>query len=162
MFNIVIQPCNSRDARRHESITMDSTNPINIIQLDLLSEYDKTLILQRHPNGQVHLWGNTSGKRDANMKPAYVANIQTGDIAVFTRNKRAYKQCTITHTFHNTHLANYIWGLDEKNNLSYEWMYTTTTPETINIPYEILCERFGLNTSYCFPRVRRFRLTEFI
>ncbi|WP_109001261.1 hypothetical protein [Streptomyces rishiriensis] len=86
------------------------------------------------PAGEAQLWGVTPGIGGANLPQ--IRKMQAGDVVFFSGNKRLYLVGTVALAWHNPALAQRLWGVDDRTEQTWEYMYALTSVRGINFPME--------------------------
>ncbi|WP_329341272.1 hypothetical protein OG252_35400 [Streptomyces sp. NBC_01352] len=86
------------------------------------------------PSGQAQIWGVTPGIGDANLPQ--IRKMQPGDVVFFSGSKRLYLVGTVALTWHNPALAHRLWGVDDRTEQTWEYMYALTGVRGIDFPME--------------------------
>ncbi|WP_369377371.1 hypothetical protein [Streptomyces sp. cg36] len=86
------------------------------------------------PAGKAQLWGVTPGIGGANLPQ--IRKMQDGDVVFFSGSKRLYLVGTVALAWHNPALALRLWGVDDRTEQTWEYMYALTSVRGIDFPME--------------------------
>ncbi|MCX5009156.1 hypothetical protein OHB05_42320 [Streptomyces sp. NBC_00638] len=104
---------------------------------DYRSLFDPSTLTDLHdlfPDGQAQLWGVTPGVNDANLPQ--IRKMRAGDIVFFSGDRRVYLVGTVARTWHNRELAQELWGVDERTQQTWEYMYALSAVRGVNVPMD--------------------------
>ncbi|MDO8269120.1 MAG: HNH endonuclease [Candidatus Levybacteria bacterium] len=140
MTQIILQPAGDGDAIKHFVETIQ--NPVSIDRIQSYLSSEVVLKLKNlFPSGKIPVWGVTPGKNDVNKHKW--ERVETGDIALFSRENEIFASATVAFTIHNKDLALNLW---ESNSEGDTWEYIYFLDE---ITYQqISYERFNRAVGY--------------
>ena len=85
MPSIITQPTGNKDAREHYLDTIEKSIDLNSIS-KFLGESDRTALQEIYPDGDIKMWGVTSGGANKSKW----SKIRRGDITIFSRDGVIY------------------------------------------------------------------------
>ena len=138
---VVLQPSSNKDAREHYRDTIDA--PVRFADQASLLGPEEAALMAAFPAGEAAMWGVTPPGE------ARWAQVQKGDIALFSRDKHFFGVGTIVLTFHNEALARSLWR-EDPNGRTWEFMYALDEVRAVNIPYEEMNRIIGYKAGNMF------------
>lgn len=132
--HIVQQPAGSKEASDHYIDTIK--NPVLLSRIrpflssEQLSELPESIALRN----SVSIWGVRPGKDGVNIKKW--EKLQTGDIALFSGDKRIFSSGVVIHKLHNKDLGIELWGPENFKQAPFEYLYFLDEITPQNISYE--------------------------
>lgn len=142
MPSIITQPTGNKDAREHYLDTIEKSIELNAIS-KFIGESDKTALQEIYPDGEIKMWGVTSGGANKSKW----SKIKRGDITLFSRDGLIYSSAVTTYKFSNRPLAESLWGLNPKGE-TWENIYTVAEVNPLNIKYPIFNRAVGYKENF--------------
>ncbi|MEU5242832.1 hypothetical protein AB0G81_01715 [Streptomyces asoensis] len=134
-MTVFAQPASLRRPAVREHYEDTILNPVDLVNhADLLDPQVLQRLRDLFPSERAQLWGVTPGVGEANLPQ--IRKMRAGDVVFFSGNKRLYLVGTVALTWHNPALAYRLWGVDEKTDQTWEYMYALTGVRGIDFPME--------------------------
>lgn len=131
------QPCSGPISKRHEKRSLkklvDFTEPR---YWAVLTEQERQDLMQLYPSGKARFWANRPGKKNVNVKRARLNEVERGDRCTFVKKSTIYCIGTVGYVFRNAAFAQQLWGVDDKSEQTWEFVYTVEDMQPANIPSE--------------------------
>jgi hypothetical protein len=148
MPNLIIQPASDKNAQRHYVDTV-----LNPVALDRMQRYLDSETLERlkalYKGGEIPVWGFTPGMSNSNVRKW--DRIQSGDVALFLRQKFVFASSTVAFKIHNHDLAVELWGYDQKQR-TWEYIYFLDEVQNQRISYGQLNDLLGYESKNNFQQ----------
>ena len=142
MSKIILQPAGDKDAREHYNDTLE--NPVELDRIyKFLSQKNKEILSDIYPDKKCYIWGVTpSGNNITKWN-----KIESGDVTLFSRNKRIYASGVTTYKLHNQSLAAFLWDYNNKGQ-TWEYIYFLDEIRNHSIPYIDFNKSVGYKENY--------------
>ncbi|WP_051831413.1 HNH endonuclease [Streptomyces violens] len=141
-MTVFAQPASLKRAAVREHYEETILQPVAFDQhTDLLDAQVLQDLDRLFPGGRAQLWGVTPGIGDANLPQ--IRKMQPGDTVFFSGNKRLYLVGTVALTWHNPQLAHRLWGVDDRTEQTWEYMYALDGVRGIDFPMEEIRSLLG-------------------
>lgn len=132
MSKIILQPAGDGDAREHFIDTIE--HPVSLDRIKpYVSQEIYTKLKNLYPNSFVPVWGVTPGHKEVNKRKW--ERVESGDIALFSRDKVIFASATVAFTTHNKKLALNLWQTNPEGE-TWEYIYFLDEITNQYIPYE--------------------------
>lgn len=133
IVTVFAQPASLKRLSVREHYEDTILRPVNLASHgDLLHPHVQERLGTLFPSGQAQLWGVTPGLDKANVPQ--IRKMRAGDVVFFSGNKRLYLVGAVALTWHNPELALRLWGVDERTEQTWEYMYALTGVRGIDFP----------------------------
>lgn len=131
MTRIILQPCGNKDSRAHYADTIES--PVELERVaEFLDAGTVDSLRSSVSEGTVATWGVTPGKSGGNV--AKWERVDSGDIALFSREGQIFSAATVVMKIHNERLAEALWGRDS-NDQTWEYIYFLAEVRPLSVSY---------------------------
>ena len=141
---IILQPCGNNDSRKHYIDTIDNPVPLDLL-VEYLDEATASVIREVGGAAGVPVWGVTPGKTGGNA--GKWERIQTGDVALFSRDGGVVSSAVVVLQTRNEPLAEKLWGRDAAGQ-TWEYMYFLDEVREQRIPYSAFNAAAGYEPNY--------------
>ena len=132
MSKIILQPAGDKDASKHYVDSIANPTPI-----DRIAQFVNATTLEKlkelHKEGTVPTWGVTPGKKNVNFNKW--KKVKSGDVALFSRDKKIFASAAVAFTIHNKELAFDLWKTNAEGD-TWEYMYFLDEVKKQEISYE--------------------------
>lgn len=146
MVRVLISPSyGSSETRRHWADTVDRQVDFTAPSHDsLLTAEQRAKLRSLHPEGHARFWGATSA-HDSKF-----ADVDTGDVVLFTGQNQVRAIGEVGAIFHNRELADLLWP-PQDGGASWRTVYSLLDVVPADIPYEDLNAAIGYKPNHKFP-----------
>jgi len=151
MPKIVIQPAGGSNAQVHYQHTIENLVPISKIE-HILGKEEITTLTELYPEGKVAIWGATRGRSQNEWE-----KIDPNDVVLFSRNKKFFATGIVPYKFHNSPLAEFLWGHDADGK-TWEYVYLLKDITKLDVPYEEVSRILGYKSNYWYQRLQVLNL----
>ncbi|MEV5078893.1 hypothetical protein AB0K74_08695, partial [Streptomyces sp. NPDC056159] len=141
-MTVFAQPASLKRPAVREHYEDTILQPVDLTShADLIEPQVLQTLRDLFPSGQAQLWGVTPGIDGANLPQ--IRKMQAGDVVFFSGSKRLYLVGTVALTWHNPDLALRLWGVDDRTEQTWEYMYALTGVRGIDFPMEEIRSLLG-------------------
>ncbi len=140
---IILQPAGDGDAAEHYVDTIANPVPLNRIK-PFVSENIFNHIGELYPAQAAPIWGVVPGGKGINIKKW--ERIDSGDVVLFSRNKRIFSSGVVTIKDHNKKLALDLWQAN-RDGETWEYLYFLDQIKEQAIPYPIFNKAAGFKSN---------------
>lgn len=142
MSKVILQPSGNKDAREHYDDTIENSVSLSKIKPHVSPEEFKVLN-DIYPNGECKVWGVTPGGSNLTKWN----RIESGDVTLFSKDKKIYASAVTTYKLHSPSLASKLWDYNNKGQ-TWEYIYFLDEVKKHNVPYINFNREVGYADNY--------------
>ena len=139
MYKVILQPCGSKDSRKHYNDTIKTPVKLGILRSYISKELFNDISTIFY-NKDIPIWGVTPGKNQVNIKKW--CNINIGDISLFSKKGEIFSSGIVAYKLHSKELALNLWGENSQGD-TWEYIYLLDEIKNLNIPYRLFNKVVG-------------------